>query len=68
MKELEGKFELIEEFPALYLEEYDCSPRTAIVSLTHDPRIDDLTLMEACATPAFYIGPWTHNALAISAW
>jgi xanthine dehydrogenase accessory factor len=24
--------------------------------LTHDPRLDDLTLLEAIRTPAFYIG------------
>lgn len=29
---------------------------SAIVALTHDPRIDDMGLMEALKTPAFYIG------------
>jgi len=29
---------------------------SAIVALTHDPRIDDMGLMEALTTPAFYIG------------
>lgn len=29
---------------------------TAVVALTHDPRIDDLAMMEAIRTPAFYIG------------
>ena len=29
---------------------------TAIVALTHDPRIDDMGLMEALTTEAFYIG------------
>jgi xanthine dehydrogenase accessory factor len=31
-------------------------PATAIVALTHDPRIDDMGLMEALTTEAFYIG------------
>ncbi len=31
-------------------------PSTAIVALTHDPRIDDMGLMEALTTDAFYIG------------
>jgi xanthine dehydrogenase accessory factor len=31
-------------------------PATAIVALTHDPRIDDMGLMEALETEAFYIG------------
>ncbi|MBL6714929.1 MAG: XdhC family protein [Pseudomonadales bacterium] len=30
--------------------------RTAIVALTHDPRIDDMGLMEALETNAFYVG------------
>jgi xanthine dehydrogenase accessory factor len=30
--------------------------RTAIVALTHDPRIDDMGLMEALETEAFYVG------------
>ncbi|NJN51065.1 MAG: XdhC/CoxF family protein [Gammaproteobacteria bacterium] len=29
---------------------------TAIVALTHDPRIDDMGLMEALKTEAFYVG------------
>ncbi len=29
---------------------------SAIVALTHDPRIDDMGLMEALKTPAFYVG------------
>jgi xanthine dehydrogenase accessory factor len=31
-------------------------PLTAIVALTHDPRIDDMGLMEALRTGAFYVG------------
>ena len=30
--------------------------RTAIVALTHDPKLDDMALMTALRTPAFYIG------------
>lgn len=33
-----------------------CHTATAIVALTHDPRIDDLAMIEAVRTPAFYIG------------
>lgn len=29
---------------------------TAIVALTHDPKLDDLALLEALASPAFYVG------------
>lgn len=31
-------------------------PGSAIVALTHDPRIDDMGLMEALKTDAFYVG------------
>jgi len=31
-------------------------PRTAVVTLAHDPKQDDLALMEALASRAFYIG------------
>lgn len=44
------------QHPARYLEISGASAGTAILCLTHDPRIDDLTLMEAVNTPAFYIG------------
>jgi xanthine dehydrogenase accessory factor len=30
--------------------------RSAVVALTHDPKLDDLALMEALKTPAFYVG------------
>ncbi|KNC29981.1 hypothetical protein FF38_14146 [Lucilia cuprina] len=42
--------------PGHPVEENPSASNTAIVSLTHDPRIDDLTLMEAVNTSAFYIG------------
>ena len=29
---------------------------SAVVALTHDPKLDDLALMEALRTPAFYVG------------
>ncbi len=30
--------------------------RSALVALTHDPKLDDLALMEALKSPAFYVG------------
>lgn len=29
---------------------------TAVVALTHDPKLDDMALLEALKTPAFYVG------------
>ncbi|ADU71330.1 XdhC family protein [Pantoea sp. At-9b] len=46
----------VQQHPARYLEQSGASAGTAILCLTHDPRVDDLTLMEAVHTPAFYIG------------
>jgi len=31
-------------------------PCTAIVALTHDPKLDDMALLEALKSPAFYVG------------
>jgi len=36
--------------------EMQMDSRTAVVALTHDPKLDDMALMEALASPAFYIG------------
>jgi len=36
---------------AMYLDEH-----SAVVAVTHDPKLDDLALMEALRTPAFYVG------------
>ncbi|SEG67016.1 XdhC family protein [Marinobacterium lutimaris] len=34
----------------------NCHQQTAVVAMTHDPRIDDLAMIEAVRTDAFYIG------------
>ncbi|MGB1255718.1 MAG: XdhC family protein [Thiolinea sp.] len=36
--------------------EMQMDSRTAVVALTHDPKLDDLALIEALASPAFYVG------------
>jgi len=41
---------------SLYLARQGCHAETAIVALSHDPRIDDLAMIDAVKTPAFYIG------------
>ncbi|MFF7708951.1 XdhC family protein [Pseudomonas sp. NPDC007930] len=46
----------VAQLPARYIAAGHCHGQTAVVALTHDPRLDDLTLMEAVRTPAFYIG------------
>lgn len=44
------------QMPSEFIAAGHCHEATAVVALTHDPRIDDLALMEAVRTPAFYIG------------
>lgn len=44
------------ELPSLFIAADGCHTATAVVALTHDPRIDDLAMIEAVRTPAFYIG------------
>lgn len=48
--------ELRPVLPSMYLAGEGCHASTAVVALTHDPRIDDLAMIEALRTPAFYIG------------
>jgi len=35
---------------------FACDARTAVVTVTHDPKLDDLALMEALKSRAFYVG------------
>lgn len=42
--------------PSLFIAAGGCHAATAVVGLTHDPRIDDLAMIEAVRTQAFYIG------------
>ena len=49
--------EFVPQLPSLYIASPGaCTPSTAIVAATHDPRIDDLAMMAAVKTSASYIG------------
>ncbi|MCY1416785.1 putative xanthine dehydrogenase subunit A [compost metagenome] len=48
--------EIRRQLPSVFIAEGGCHSDTAVVALTHDPRIDDLAMMEAVRTEAFYIG------------
>lgn len=58
---LEG-VEMQRVLPSMFIAAGGCHAATAVVALTHDPRIDDLALMEAVHTPAFYIGAMGSQA------
>jgi xanthine dehydrogenase accessory factor len=36
--------------------ELQLDPHCAVVALTHDPKLDDMVLLEALKSPAFYVG------------
>jgi xanthine dehydrogenase accessory factor len=42
--------------PAVFIAEGGCHSSTAVLALTHDPKLDDLSMLEAVRTEAFYIG------------
>ncbi len=47
---------LLTEMPDDVVKAFSADRRSCIVALTHDPKLDDLALLEALQTPAFYIG------------
>ena len=47
---------LVNDMPDDAVKAHANDPASAIVALTHDPRIDDMGMMEALTTDAFYIG------------
>jgi xanthine dehydrogenase accessory factor len=51
-----GDAEIVRDWPEEALPKIGLNDRTAIVVLTHDPRIDDPALILALASDAFYIG------------
>jgi xanthine dehydrogenase accessory factor len=47
---------LVVGWPDAAVTELAPEPRTAVVTLTHDPKLDDPALVAALASPAFYVG------------
>ncbi|MBI3526229.1 MAG: XdhC family protein [Betaproteobacteria bacterium] len=48
--------EFIRGMPDDVILELGIDSRTAIIALTHDPKLDDMALLEALKSPAFYVG------------
>jgi xanthine dehydrogenase accessory factor len=48
--------DVIHAMPDDLVVEMKMDSRTAVVALTHDPKLDDLALMEALKSEAFYVG------------
>jgi xanthine dehydrogenase accessory factor len=53
--DIEG-VELVHQMPDDLVIEARLDARSAVVALTHDPKLDDLALMEALRSDAFYVG------------
>jgi xanthine dehydrogenase accessory factor len=47
---------LVVRWPDVAIAELAPDARTAVVTLTHDPKLDDPALVAALASPAFYVG------------
>jgi xanthine dehydrogenase accessory factor len=47
---------LLHDWPDAALEAYGLDARTAVVTLTHDPKLDDPAIRAALAAPVFYLG------------
>jgi xanthine dehydrogenase accessory factor len=47
---------LVADMPDDAVTAFDPDPRSCIVALSHDPKLDDLALLEALRSPAFYVG------------
>jgi xanthine dehydrogenase accessory factor len=47
---------LSSEMPDDFIIMQQCDRQTAVVALTHDPKLDDLAIMEALNSPSFYVG------------
>jgi xanthine dehydrogenase accessory factor len=51
-----GGVTLVRTMPDDTVVDMKLDERCAVVALTHDPKLDDLALMEALKSPAFYVG------------
>ena len=48
--------EIVNMMPDDAVATYASHTRSIVVALTHDPRLDDMALIDALSSPAFYVG------------
>jgi len=48
--------EQVRLMPDAAVQAYATHPRCAVVALSHDPKLDDMALLDALESPAFYVG------------
>ena len=60
---------IVNDWPDEALEAHGLDPRTCVVTLTHDPKLDDPAIMAALRSDVFYLGclgsPRTHAKRAV---
>ncbi|CAM8639639.1 XdhC Xanthine and CO dehydrogenases maturation factor, XdhC/CoxF family [Burkholderiales bacterium] len=47
---------LVTDWPDDVVQSFQLDRRSCVIALTHDPKLDDLALLEALGSPAFYVG------------
>ena len=48
--------EFLSDMPDDVVKQLATHPRSIVIALTHDPKLDDMALLEALGSPAFYVG------------
>jgi len=48
--------EIVNSMPDDAVQAYASHTRSIVVALTHDPKLDDMALLDALSSPAFYVG------------
>ncbi len=48
--------QLVTDWPDDVVQAFKPDRRSCVIALTHDPKLDDLALLEALGSPAFYVG------------
>ena len=51
-----GNVSITSEMPDDLIQSFNPDKRSCVIALTHDPKLDDLALIEAIHTEAFYVG------------
>ena len=53
---IEGDIELVRMMPDEAVQTYATHPRSIVITLAHDPKLDDMALIDALNSKAFYVG------------
>jgi xanthine dehydrogenase accessory factor len=48
--------QFVTDMPDEAVQRYACHPRSVVITLTHDPKLDDMALLDALSANVFYVG------------